>query len=54
MIRMLIIDDDKAKTDRIREIIAAIPEILPDDVFAVQDLIQARDACRQHLYDLFI
>lgn len=54
MIRILILDDDKAKADRILDIIGAIPEILPDDVVVVQDLIQARDACRQRLYDLLV
>lgn len=54
MIRILILDDNKAKTDRIREIIGGIPDISPDDVVAVEDLIQARDACRQHLYDLLV
>lgn len=54
MIRILILDDDKAKTDRILEVIRTIPEIPPDDVFAVQDLIQARDACHRQLYDLLI
>lgn len=54
MIRILILDDDKTKADRVLEVIKTIPEILPDDVFLTQDLIQARDACRQFLYDLLI
>ncbi len=54
MIRILILDDNKAKADRVRGIIETIPEILYDDVFVAQDLIQARDACREVLYDLLI
>ncbi|RZB34531.1 MAG: hypothetical protein SRB1_00299 [Desulfobacteraceae bacterium Eth-SRB1] len=54
MIQILILDDNKAKAERVREVIETIPEILPDDVFVAQDLIQARDACRQHLYDLLV
>ena len=54
MIRILILDDDSAKADRVREVIGTLPEILPDDVSFAQDLIQARDACRQRLFDLLI
>jgi nucleoside phosphorylase/CheY-like chemotaxis protein len=54
VIRILILDDDKIKTERIIEIIRAIPEISADDVFVAQDLIQARDACHKNLYDLLV
>ena len=54
MIRILILDDDKEKTERIREVIGLIPEISRDNVLAVQDLIQARDACHKWFYDLLI
>lgn len=54
MIRILILDDNEAKASRIREVIGTIPEILLADVLVVHDLIQARDACRQHLYDLLV
>lgn len=54
MIKILLLDDDQTKANRILQIIRNIPEILPNDIVSVQDLIQARDACRQNLFDLLI
>jgi len=54
MIRILILDDNKEKAERVYEVIKTIPEILSAHAFVAQDLIQARDACRQDLYDLLI
>ncbi|MBT5305230.1 MAG: hypothetical protein HON76_00975 [Candidatus Scalindua sp.] len=54
MIRILILDDDRNKADRISEVIKTIPEISDEDFFVVEDLIQARDTCSQSLFDLLI
>lgn len=54
MIRILILDDDKIKVDRVHECIKSIPEIVVEDVFVAKDLIQARDYCRKNLFDLLI
>ena len=54
MIRVLILDDDSAKADRVRECIESIPEILADDILIAKDLIEARDFCQRHLFDLLI
>jgi nucleoside phosphorylase len=54
MIRILVLDDNKEKTKRILELIRTIPEIVPTNVSVAQDLIQARDLCRQYLYDLLV
>ncbi len=54
MIKILVLDDNKDKSDKILKVIGNIPDIPLSDVLCVQDLIQARDACRQNLYDLLI
>jgi nucleoside phosphorylase/CheY-like chemotaxis protein len=54
MIRILILDDDPDKAEKIRTTVTSNPEIVSDDVILVRDLIQARDACRQSHFDLLI
>lgn len=54
MIRILILDDDKTKANRVSEVIKTIPEISDEYIFMAEDLIKARDACRQFYFDLLI
>ena len=54
MIKILILDDNDSKVERIKEVITQNAEIDAHDVDIAFDLITARDLCRSKLYDLLI
>src|SRR4051812_46147869 len=54
MIKILIIDDDAIKAERIKREVFSIPELAKEEVLVAQDLVEARDLLTRRYFDLVI